>query len=68
MDHLQPGKQSMIKKSYFNMLNKIQRMTLLMVTGAMRTTPTTALEVITNIVPIDVEVKSNAILAYNRLK
>ena len=56
------------KKSYFNMLNKIQRMALLMVTGAMRTTPTTALEVITNTIPIDVKVKSNAILAYKRLK
>ena len=56
------------KKSYFNILNKIQRMALLMVTGAMRTTPTTALEVITNTIPIDVKVKSNAILAYNRLK
>ena len=47
------------------MLNKIQRMALLVVTGAMRTTPTRALKVITNTIPIDVKVISNAILAYN---
>ena len=39
-----------------------------MATGAMRSTPTKALEVITSTIPIETKIKSTAILAYNRLK
>ena len=55
-------------KSLISSLERIQRSALLMATGAMRSTPTKALEVITSTIPIETKIKSTAILAFNRLK
>lgn len=48
-------------------LEKIQRMAALMITGAMKTTPSTALYAITGLKPIDSMVVRRAIECYNRL-
>jgi ribonuclease HI len=49
-------------------LTKIQRMALIMVTGAMHGTPTAALQTALNITPLDIKIKVEAISAYWRLK
>lgn len=49
-------------------LEKIQRYAMLMVTGAMKTTPSRALDTALNICPITTKVQTTAIAAYFRLK
>ena len=48
-------------RSLTSLLEKIQRSALLMATGAMRSTPTKALEVIKCTIPIETKIKSTAI-------
>lgn len=49
-------------------LNKVQRVALLMITGAMKTTPTLALNVALNIPPLEMRIFSLALASYYRLK
>lgn len=46
---------------------KLQRMALLMISGATRSTPTAALEAILNIPPIDIKIRTLAVKACDRL-
>ena len=56
------------KKVYADALNKLNRLALLSITGAMKTTPTAALEVLLNVIPLDLHVKQSARITLNRLK
>lgn len=55
-------------KSNCAKLNSLQRTALMLVTGAMRTTPTAALEAILNITPLEIKIKVLAVKACARLK
>lgn len=48
-------------------LETIQRKAILLITGAMRTTPTESLQALLNITPIDITIKTTAAKAYLRL-
>jgi ribonuclease HI len=49
-------------------LGRVQRLACLCITGAMSTTPTAALEVITGLLPLDLQVKAEAMKTYHRLR
>lgn len=49
-------------------LNKLQRIGCIAVTGAMRTTPTAALEVMTDLVPLRLHIEGEALLSVHRMK
>lgn len=49
------------------MLDKIQRFALLLASGSMKSTPTQSLNVIFNILPIDLHIKSIALKTFSRL-
>lgn len=59
---------SMEKKCNVMVLQKVQRMCCLGVSGAMRTTPTRALETILDVQPIDIQIRYEAALAAMRLR
>lgn len=59
---------SMKVKKNVTLLNAVQRMGLMMVTGAIRSTPTQALEALTNTLPIDLKIEELATKACYRLK
>lgn len=50
-----------------NKLKRLQRMALMLISGAVRSTPTAALEALLNIVPLDMEIEKLAIKACARL-
>ena len=50
------------------LLNHVQRLACLGITGALRTTPTAALEVLTGITPLDMHIRKEAAYASFRLK
>jgi ribonuclease HI len=49
-------------------LQSFQRQALMIVTGAMRTTPSAALEALLNVSPLDIKIKTSAIAGCYRLK
>jgi ribonuclease HI len=51
-----------------NKFNSLQRSALLMTTGAMRTTPSIALEALLNVVPLNIKIQMTAFSAFLRLK
>jgi ribonuclease HI len=48
-------------------LGRVQRLACLCITGAMSTTPTAALEVLTNLIPLDIQVVAEAMKTFHRL-
>ena len=57
-----------IKKVACNKLNHIQRLACLYITGAVRTTPTLALEIIVRLRPLDNHIKQEAMLFCYRMR
>ena len=56
------------KRGVEKKLDSVQRLALLHVTGAMRTTPTSALEVLTNTPPLTDRIQAEAVKGYLRLR
>ena len=56
------------KKVACNKLNHIQRLACLYITGAVRTTPTLALEIIVGLRPLDIHIKQEAMLSCYRMR
>lgn len=54
-------------KKLQKILEQIQRLAMLMITGATKSTPTSALSVITNLPPLDIQIKGSAVACCNRL-
>ena len=58
-----------IERTYINkLLQKVQRTACMMITGAMKSTPTAGIERLLNITPIHLHIKMEAIACYVRLK
>jgi ribonuclease HI len=55
-------------KSYANKLNAVQRLAMLMCTGAMKSTPTLALNIALDLSPIQIRAEKNAAECYLRLQ
>ena len=56
------------QKTTSNKLEHIQRLACLYITGAVRTAPTTALEIIIGLVPLPVYIKQEAMVSCHRMK
>jgi hypothetical protein len=54
-------------KTTKTLLSRIQRMACLVITGAMRSTPTAAMEVLLNLTPLDLLIMAEARMALCRL-
>ena len=60
---------SSLDRSYIiKLLEKVQRTACMMITGAMKSTPTAGLECILNITPIQIHIKKEALASYVRLQ
>ena len=58
---------SLERKSIQKLLNKVQRTACMMITGAMKSTPTAGIEMMIGLPPISTHIKSNALSCHNRL-